>query len=449
MIPFAIGAIAVLLQGPDEVLARYQLDGKPAVVTRSDVAIEMGLDLCHKDVGRQAAEVLVDSEITRREAERLKLMPTDAEVRAFWDQLKAQLRAAGRDPANFAAVRNSTESEWLRDLALQLAQERLVRRALDLDAGEAVSGDMLRLWLAEQRKVHTVVDDRSQLAPGIAARVDGRDLPILELGLLLLRTSEDGERERYIRQVAFLASIEREAEKLDVLADDAAIEAAITARRRDVARDPRYRGLTFEQLLETQGLSVELLRQRRVFRAKVLQEQITARLHPDAELRRELAADRDGVVAEVGARRRLGIVFRRALEEPNALVPNDFAAAAASLERVKQRLELERFEMVARIETDDPAGKESGGDTGWLQRASDRLPEVVLAAAFAATAGEVVGPLRGPDGCYLVKVLDVEPDLTDDQLVERLRVLRGEQVGQQILERADIRLGDGSGKDGR
>lgn len=443
MNPIAVCALAAVIQGPGEVLARYELDGRPAVVTRSDVAVEIGMHLRRKDVGRDACKVLVDSALTEREATRLDLMPAEPEVRAFWGELQEQLRAAGRDPDDFAAVRNSTEAEWLHDLAVQMAQERLVRHALRLGPNESVSGDMLRLWLAEQRKKATIVTDPDLLPPGIAARIDGRDLPILDLGLLLLRTSEDAERERFVQQVVFLESIAHLARKHGIEVNQSHLDAAIAARRREAARDPRYRGLTFEQLLETQGLSISSLVQTRVFRAKVMQDLLADVLHSDESLRTELAADRDAILARIGPRRRLGVIYRRALDEPNALVPHDFAAAAESLQRVRARLDVERFDVVARIETDDPAGKETGGDTGWHHRDSKKLPEQVLDAAFAAESGALVGPIRAADGCYLVRVTEVEPELADDELIARLRRLRSDELSQKILADAKIRWGDG------
>jgi hypothetical protein len=133
MNPLAVFALAGLIQGPDEMIAHYTLDGKPAVVTRADVAMEMAFHLRRMEEGRQACDVMVNSALTEREAKRLGLMPKEVEIQRFWGKLQEQLRAAGRDPKSFAAVRNSTGVEWMHDLGLQLAQESLVRHALSLD----------------------------------------------------------------------------------------------------------------------------------------------------------------------------------------------------------------------------------------------------------------------------------------------------------------------------
>ncbi|MCA8977530.1 MAG: peptidylprolyl isomerase [Planctomycetes bacterium] len=436
-------AVAFIMQDPGEVLARYRLDGRPAAVTRTDVAVEMAFQLRRDELGRNLCEVLVDSTLTRMQAENLELMPSEAEVRRFWEQLQQQLRAAGRDPRDFPAMRNSTEPELLRDLAVQLAQERLVRHALDLPADEAVSGEMLRLWIAERRKKATIVTDPELLPTGTAARVDGREISMTELGSLILRTSEDDDRDSFVRKVIYLTSIEHLAQQHDIELDQAQLDAAVALRRQEAVGNPRFRGLSFDQLLQTQGMTVASLVQSRVFRAKLLQERLADIRYPDAKLRAELEADRPATCELVGARRRLGVIYRRAIDEPNALVPHDFDSAAESLRRVRERLEIERFDVVARIETDDPRGKELGGDMGWLHRRNQLLPEPVLAVAFDAGDGSLLGPVRAKDGCYLVKVLEIEPEPSDDVLVQRLRELRMQEMTQQIMTDAAIEWGNG------
>lgn len=443
--PCLLALLALPPQDPTEVLARFQLAGRPAAVTRTDVAVEMAFHLRRQELGLQAVEVLVDAALTRKAALAKGLMPTDAEVRQFWAELQSQLRAAGQKPEEIAAVRNTSEADWLAYLAVQMAQERLVRAELGLPADEKVSGDMLRLWQQEVRGKAKVVTDPDLLPLGVAAEIDGQTVPMIELGLLLLRTSDDNERDRFIHQVVYLQSIEALAKQHGIEATAKDLDLAVAQRAADAARDPRFRGLSLEQLLKSQGMTITGLKQSRVFRAnKVLLQQLTRKLHPDEALRAELQQDRQAVLDVVGPRRRIGMIFVRALDEPNALVPLDFPAALQKLAAVRERLQKERFDTIAKIESQEPASKARGGDCGWHTRKSDKLPELVLSTAFALAEGEVSEPIRDRDGCFLVKVTAVEPDLPDDQLVERLRELRSQQLSQQILTDSNLQLGAGS-----
>ncbi len=434
------GALPSAPQDPEDVLARYVLEGAPATVTRADVALEMAYHLRRRERGRQACDVLVDALLTRREAEKHGLMPTEAEVRAFWRELQDQLRAAGRQPEEFAAVRNTGEAQWLRDLSVQLAQERLVRRELGLGPDAKVTGDMLRLWLAEARERASVRTDPDRLPAGVAAKVGDTSVPLVELGFLLLRTSEDFERDRFLRQIVYLESLEALGEKHGVSVTPADLDAAVERRRREASRDPRFAGVSFENLLEAQGLTVAALRELRVFRAQVLLDELALVLFPDDDLRDELERDRQRVLDEVGPRRRIGVIFVRALVDPNALIVRSFEQAKQHLEAVRRRIAADGFAATASIESEDGDSKQRGGDVGWHRRSSDQLPEPVLKAAFALDVAEVSMPIEADDGCYLVTVLDREPVPDDAELVRRLRELRARELGESLLRDAEVEI---------
>jgi hypothetical protein len=431
---------SLLPQGRDEVLATFVVDGKPATVTRTDAALEMALHLRRRERGREAISHLVDTALIRRVATERSLMPTTDEARAYWRELQQQLRAAGRRPEEFAAVRNTTEAQWLDDLAVQLAHERIVRAELGLSKQETASPDLLKLWLQEQRKQAKVVDDPDALPAGTAVRVGTTEVPLIDLGVLLLRTADDDERQETVARIALMAVLESLARREGFDVTPADLDAAVQKQRDDAARDPRFRGATLENMLQAEGLTIAALRELRTFRAHILLDKLARRRFPDAELAKELANDRQGVLDRHGARRRIGVIFARALAEPNGLVPRDFDAARKHLEAVRDRLATESFASVARIESEHAASKLQGGDCGWHRRRSERLPEPVLAAAFALPPGEVSQPLRTDDGCFLVKVLDVETEPGDDVLLARMREAKALELRQKLLADAKLEL---------
>ncbi len=433
-------------QDPNEVLAQFRLEGRDAYVTRTDVALEMAFHLRRRDEGRQAVEVLVDTVLTRRAAKAKGLLPTQAEVKAFWDDLAGKLRAAGKKPEEFAAVRNSTEQQLFEVLAVQIAQERLVRHELALGKNEHVSGDMLKLWLSEERRRAKIEVDPDALPAGVACRVDDQPVALDELGRLLLQTCDETEQMKFVQQVAYLQTIEAMAREHGLQLTAADLDRAIHKRSAEAARDPRMGGMSYEQLIKSQGFTLQSLRELRVFRAQVLLPLLAARLHPDAELQQQLQEHRSDVLERVGPRRQIGMIFVRALQVPNALVPNDFPTAMARLRAARARLAKDPFDLVARIESEEPASKQRGGDTGWHNRRDQNLPELVLAAAFALGNGEVSEPLQGEDGCYLVKVLDVEPDLSDAALLLRQRERTANDLKQELLDNLQIQPRTAAGK---
>lgn len=425
-------------------VAHYQLLGRQSAVTRGDVALEMAFYLRRQDDGRAACAQLVKTALVRAAAARQGVWPEPATVRARWDEVQQQLRAVGRDPAREPIFRNCSEQALLDYLAIDLAHELIVRKELALGGGEQVSPAMLDLWVKEARQRATVVDDPDRLPIGIAVRVDDREVPMLELGMLLLRSSDAADQERFVAKLAVLQTVEAMAAERKLTVTDDELQRELTLRRALAQTDPRFRGLSFEQLLKTQGLTVDWLLQSRVFRGQVLQKKLVAAMHPRAELADELARDRPAVLARYGPRRHLAVVFLRALAEPNALVPRDFATALRDLEAVRLRLQTEPFDKVARIESDDPVTKARGGDCGWLARVDPAQPEPVRAAAWTLAAGAVSPPVRTDDGYCLVKVLEIEPDLSDDAVIERMREHRIEQLTTEILKQARLCHADGT-----
>lgn len=423
-------------QGDDPVVARYRLLDQDAVVDRDALALEFAFHLRRKDEGKAACEHLVESTLVRIEARQKGVMPSDEEIERFRRSLLAQIPAGPQRAESQAALLAIPKGE----LASSIAYDRLVRKALELRDDEPTGSDMRKLWLLEQKKNHHIVDDPDQLPVGTAVRVDATDVSMLELGRLLLFKAADAERERFVRQLVVLTSLDAMAKAAHIEVGDADLQAEIELRKAAIARDPGHRGLSFEQLLKSQGMTPAALMQSRVFRANVLQRLLVAHQHPKAQLLAEIAADRAAALRRSGPRRHLRGIFVRALEQPNELVTRDFAAAAEHLQELRLKLETMPFDRLARVESEHPT-KAVGGDLGWQFRASDALPEPVLAAAFALAPGDVSQPVRCDDGVWLVLAEGVEPDPSDDELVKRIQEQLTDELVRQILRDADIRFG--------
>jgi hypothetical protein len=432
------------LPEPARIIARYQEGNDSRAITRGDVALEMAFHQRRLDSGRAAVEHLVNTTLVRQAAEENGLWPSDADVQALWDEIERQLRASGRKPEDIPVIRNTGPEGFLADLALQLAHEQLVRRQLELGRDESVGGEMLQLWIVEARKRTPIVDDPAQLPAGVAARVAGKDIPQIQLGMLLLRLADEQEQTKFIRQVVVLERIEHAAREAGLMVTEEDVEHELAARQAAAEKDPRYKGMAFEELLESQGISVDWLRQGRVFRGQLLQKKLAARQLPRKMLLEEIERDRQTVLEKAGPRRRVGMIYVRALAEPNALIPRDFTAAMTHLRDVRQRLDTEKFDVVARIESEEPNSKMRGGDIGWLQRNDDRLASSLVDAVFALDRDQVSQPLQAEDGCYLFKVLDIEPDPSNDELIVRLREQRIEELTQELLDGARITRPDGT-----
>jgi parvulin-like peptidyl-prolyl isomerase len=117
--------------------------------------------------------------------------------------------------------------------------------------------------------------------------------------------------------------------------------------------------------------------------------------------------------------------------------------AESALERVGQG---RPFAEVARQFSTDPEAKAAGGDMGVVALAS--LPASFTDALEPASPGEVVGPVQGPGGWYLLKATDVKQDrvapfaeVRDDLVAELTRQQRFRALGEWLdaaRERASV-----------
>ena len=84
------------------------------------------------------------------------------------------------------------------------------------------------------------------------------------------------------------------------------------------------------------------------------------------------------------------------------------AQARDQMEAIKKRIDNgEDFGAVARQVSEDPASKANGGDLGYFARG--RMVTEFSDAAFSATPGRLVGPIKSPFGYHLLKVTGRRP----------------------------------------
>ncbi len=88
--------------------------------------------------------------------------------------------------------------------------------------------------------------------------------------------------------------------------------------------------------------------------------------------------------------------------------PNDQAASKAAEDKVKATIERikngEDFAKLATALTEDPSGKQDGGDLGYFTR--DQMVPEFAEAAFNLEKGQISGPVKTAFGWHVLKVED-------------------------------------------
>jgi peptidyl-prolyl cis-trans isomerase D len=111
------------------------------------------------------------------------------------------------------------------------------------------------------------------------------------------------------------------------------------------------------------------------------------------------------------------------------------AQAREQMEAIKQRIDNgEDFGAVARQVSEDPASKANGGDLGFF--AHGRMVKEFEDAAFSATPGRLVGPIKTPFGYHLLRVTGRRPAGVQPfaEVREQIRGRLGFEKARQLAE---------------
>ncbi len=429
------------------VVAWYELGGERRAIAKAELAMELAQRLRRKERGKQALQQLVDLALVRAAATREGLMPSPQEVRDWVEQLAGRLRKVGEDLDKQIRAQGMTSAEFSEYAALSMAHERLVRRELGLAAGQPVDQAALQLWLQEARTKQPVETDEAKLPPGIVALVAGRELALLDLGQLLLRSATRQERHQFVQQIVWRTLVQREAKRLGLEVTDEEAEREVEVRRKQFEASGRLRGVAFDALLQAEGTTPQELARSPVLRAHILEQKIVRQLLPEERMQQRLREEPEAVQGQYGARRRIAWIFVEAPVPEGAAkpTPEQREQAEAEAARLRERITGgDAFDKVAREISDDVESRIAGGDVGWQFRLGEgRIPPAVRAAAFELRRDEVSRPIAVPGGAALVTVTGIEAEPHPEVLKQRMRDSEVERLRRQWLTDAKLELVQG------
>lgn len=216
----------------------------------------------------------------------------------------------------------------------------------------------------------------------------------------------------YITEPMFIAEMQRRGgqtpgqyqdmvQKRALLDDMVLRRAMVNAAQNEHIDDDPDVGYLLDQALVNQYLQRSLRAQQQ----KIVVTDAEVRAHYDAH-----AAD-----YVVPARRRVAMIQLKVAESAGEEVWKAAEARAGEALGKARKLDaaVTNFGVVAREYSEDQASRYRGGMIGWISDGQlDRYrydPVVLQAAVGLAAAGDVSEPLRGKDGVYLVRVVEVEP----------------------------------------
>lgn len=122
-------------------------------------------------------------------------------------------------------------------------------------------------------------------------------------------------------------------------------------------------------------------------------------------------------------------MFREKQVHARHILVADEAKAKAILARAFSG---EDFGALARENSQDPGSGPNGGDLGWFGK-GQMVPEFET-AAFGATLGTVVGPVKSQFGWHLIQVLEARENVPFDEVKDGIRAQLQEEAGRAVIQ---------------
>ena len=385
--------------------------------------------------GQAALKQLLDLQVLEALATAAKIEVSSTDLTRRWSELEADIKAAGvaEDLPTYLAQSGITRETFLEYLRLALVHEALTRAALGLAPDEPITGEQQSTWLESTLAARGVEHLPHPWEEGIVARSAEVEITRSDFALHLRKMLPPDDLTAACHQLILQRRLLARMPDLSAEAMGRLVEEEIERRRASTQADPRYQGVSYERLLEAQGLSLDAVRRDPALAIAILSRYWIDRAHDDASLRTVYAADRalfDGAYGE--GVESLALVLKAA-KLPNDLVPRTFEAAEAELVELRAKIgSIEDFQRLTAEHSEDPVSRERGGGLGIVTRDSKGVPESVRKAIFAAldaarsagvddVSGTILGPLRFGGGVLLLALGQRRPAPTWEEMATKVQ----------------------------
>ena len=382
--------------------------------------------------GKQALGQLLELRILDSMARAEGLEITDAALRARFDELDALARQGGAEDGLAAdiAARGIAPAEFREYLRLAMIHEALTRKALGLADDAPLTADQQQLWLQSTLTERGVTEKAHPWPEGVVCVSGDVTITRQQFGAHLRSQVDDEDK----RNVLYLILLERavRARMPEVTQEGftLALDREVERRAAEVAMDPRYKGASYEQLLDARGLSIEAVRRDPAIRSAALAHEAVDRAHDDESLKAVYAAEREYFDGLFGESVEVRVCFRNASPREDDPLRPSFAKVEAEMAEMLAAIEAPAdFARVIEIHSEDRTTRDEGGLVGRFTRGTPGVPEPLREATFAEL--ERLGGKLGPEGA-LIGPIRLQNGVILAQLSNRLPAPTWETMGQHV-----------------
>lgn len=428
--------------------ARIAARGLDATITFGELEELLVRREARSPDGRAALRQLVEATALELLAKERKLEVSERQLEARWNEIDESTRAQGY-PGGLADYLRETEVDPLvfrRYLGLSIVHETLARRDLGIPPGDPITGEQQAQWLEAILVEREYEEQAFPWSDGIVARFAGAEVTRDALARHLREQLPPAA----LREAGYELLLERRAlARMPDLSEPAleqAVAAEVERRRARAEADAAFQGLSYEELLRAQGLTLEIVRADPAVRATALAYLWVERKYDGDALRAVYEQERELFESRHGEGVEVWILLLKAAQFRNDLNPRTFEQAELELQKLRAEIEgLEDFARLASRQSEDPVSREKDGCVGIVRRATRQFPAHLSDAVFEVlqrdpgdVSGEIVGPLRMQGGVVLMCLGERTPEPTWEQMAEHVRGELRRRFVEECLPRSEL-----------
>lgn len=422
---------------PDAAGRAYETTGPSTVITFADLDPVLLDRHATRPEGQDVLTRLLNGAILRSLAVEAGVEITPAVVDARIAELDQKLLEQGLEGGLARQlVENDVDPDIFRDsMVLSLMQEELVRISLGLPVGERPGVGPQNAWMDEilgSRETELFIDPLPTEPDAPIARSNEVAITLREFQEHLRDELPRPFVEQAITQLVLQKRLFEQAGAIDAEQWHAAIEAELDRRRARHNQNPETQGVGYEQLLEAQGLSLEMLRRDPAVIVTALTSVLAWRqceaaaaengienmgdltAYRDAGRRLLYQAEQELFDGYFGEKLFLTSCVLRAQEVPDEVVTRSTAEGLRYLGDIAKGVpDKEGFTLIVSKISEDANAAQTKGALGWFGREGSGLPEPIIDLVFdyweANGKPGVAGPIEFPGGVALFWVGPYEP----------------------------------------
>lgn len=348
--------------------------------------------------GHEALKHLLKTKLLDQLAYESGLVVSEAEIEALWRETEDSLREAGQgELPELLAEQGMSPAEFREFLRLGVVQRTLARRALGIAEDQPISGELQETWLENEIVERGLVEPPAPWKDGTVITCGSVSIGVDEHVTNLRHRADPAALRQGLEQILLEKRLRSRMPDLAESAIDKAVQEELVRRRANVLADPRYKGISYDELMKAKGILIDYWPKDASLRVAALTRLWVERRYDEEDLRRTYQDEREYFDGHFGESIETWVLFLRAGVLTNEFIPRTFDEAEREIFELTRAVRSSAdFEVVVLEHSEAVKSRELRGRVGFVTRLGSTLPAILRDEIFRCLDEGSYQPDLGP-----------------------------------------------------